>query len=866
MNLPFTLGALRVLSPAWLAALLALPLFFAAASGTRRGRLAAACRSVAATALLLTLAGLYLERARPAAGTCIVAAIDVSASVQRAAAESARAFLARLAPALGPHDLLGSIAFAARAHVVAHPASRRPLAALIPAPPSDVTGFETGDTDLAAAVSTAAPLCPEEKQATLALFTDGNETEGSLLAEAALIEPRVPIFPILPPPTALPAATIRRLLAPAFAPEYTALPFAAVVESRAATPLAAALELTVNGTPLALAPIELSSGLSVLALPYRLQGAGQYLLEARLRLPATAPQAPGRVRAALSVTRPLQVLVVSEHEAPAVAAVLAARGMRVEIVAPPGFAARVSRLRQYHLVVLEDVARAGFGDAALAELAAYVAGGGALVVTGGEHLFGDPGFVGSPLERVLPVELQSQTPEPQEHEPIAVYLVIDRSNSMGYAGSQPMVHNGEKMEYAKRAALAVLDQLGARDLVAAIAFDAQPYELGPLQPAGESRAALGAKIQQIQYGGGTDFKDALDIARRHLIESGRRVRHVILLTDGDTNRGAEDHAELIAALTRAEITVTTIRIGNDTINLDLLDAIARATGGEFHHVENVRALPQLLVRDAQRLMHSTPEHEERAARLGEAGSILAGITEDELPPISRWAITRAKHGAELRLYVDAGERRDPLLATWQYELGRVAVVPVDFQAGAAAWPAWNGFGKLWAQLALWAAPQGLAADRRLEARRLREGTLLRLETVADDAGPFVLRLPAGDVALRQTGRRTFSAIVPSLGAGMHPALLLAGPEPRSAEEVEFMVPPSSDSGREYRTGAPDRALLERVAALTGGTVDPEPTAVLAARPGVAREVIPLAGILIPLALAFLLADIAVRRLARADHL
>jgi hypothetical protein len=36
----------------------------------------------------------------------------------------------------------------------------------------------------------------------------------------------------------------------------------------------------------------------------------------------------------------------------------------------------------------------------------------------------------------------------------------------------------------------------------------------------------------------------------------------------------------------------------------------------------------------------------------------------------------------------------------------------------------------------------------------------------------------------------------------------------------------------------------------------------AARPGFAREKIPLTGILIPLALAFLLADIAIRRLAR----
>src|SRR5207245_10733654 len=121
-------------------------------------------------------------------------------------------------------------------------------------------------------------------------------------------------------------------------------------------------------------------------------------------------------------------------------------------------------------------------------------------------------------------------------EPIALDLLIDRSNSMGYSSSNPTVQFGEKMEYAKRAAIAVLDQLGPSDLVAAIAFDSQPYELGALRPVGEGRAALRAAIERIRYGGGTEFKDALDIARKKLLDSGRQVRHVILLTHGGATR------------------------------------------------------------------------------------------------------------------------------------------------------------------------------------------------------------------------------------------------------------------------------------------------------------------------------------------
>lgn len=839
--------------------LLALPLLLVAA---RRGtRLAIACRAFAGVAVVLVLAGAYVERTRPQAGACVVAAVDTSASVGAAATARARAFLERLTPALGPHDLLGAIAFASRARVLARPAAEhRTVDELLPS--IEAVGAESGETDIAAALTTAATLCPDETQSALLLFTDGNETTGSALAEATLTANALPTFPLLPDETAMPAAVVRRLLAPRLAPERATVPLEAVVESRAAEPSHAVLELAANGERLTSLALDLPSGVSVVEVPYRARGAGQYLLEARLILPgAPAPPFAG-AHAALAVTHPLQVLVVSEHENPVIATALAERGMHVELIAPPVFASRVPRLDAYHLVVLDDVARTAFADAALAALADWVARGGGLVATGGEHLFGDARWNGTPLDHVLPVDLEAQTPEPQEREPIALYLVIDRSNSMGYSSTQAMVHNGEKMEYAKRAALAVLDQLGPKDLVGAIAFDSLPTELGALRPVGESRSALATKIQQLQYGGGTDFKDALDDARRHLIESGRRVRHIILLTDGDTNRGAEDHVELIAALSRADITVTTIRIGDDNANLELLDAISRGTGGDFHHVEQVQALPQLMIRDTQRLMSNSPEREDRPTKIGTPGGLLAGFAENELPAIRRYALTQARPKAEVRLYVEAGERHDPVLATWQYELGRVAVIPLDFQAGASDWAAWNGFGTLWAQLARWAAPAGLASDHRLEAERLATGTLVRLETVAEGPGPFALRLPSGaEYPLRRSAPRTFTAVVPNLRSGVQSVLLL-GRDPSLPEQIDLMVPAAGDGGRELAFHRPNLRLLEQLARLTGGAVDPEPAAVLAARPGVVRERVPLAPVLVPLALVLVLADIALRHRAR----
>ena len=859
MTLPFDLGTLRLAYPAALLALLVVPLFLLAAVTARRRLPAALCRSAAALSVVLLLAGPRLETPRPERGACVIAAIDVSASVQDAAVESARGFLARLLPRLGPDDAVGSVAFAAGARVVAHPAAGRPsLAALLPA--RDDADPDGDDTDLGAALLAAGPLCPAGKQATLVLFTDGNETRGSLLAEIALGEPSLPIFAVVPSAAMLPVATVRRVLAPAFAPELSVLPLSIVVESRAPTPLPAVLEIRADEEQAAPVPIELAPGTSLVELPYRFRAEGEFLLRARLLLPSDQRRAPSPAGVPISVTPPARVLLVSELARPVVGAALTRRGADVDVVRPAALSPYLAGLADYHAVILDDVGRAGLGDARLERLRAYVARGGALIATGGEQLFGDPAFVTSPLARMLPVTVEPPSAEPKTREPIALYLLIDRSNSMGYSSSNPVVQFGEKMEYAKRAAIAVLEQLGPSDMVGAIAFDSQPYELGRLRPVAESRGALRAAIERLQYGGGTDFKDALDIARRSLVDSGRRVRHVILLTDGDTNRHPEDHVELIAALARAEITVTTIRIGSDTVNLELLKTISRATGGEFHHVEHVEALPQLMLRDARRLIDPTAGIEDAPARIGVPGAMLAGLAEQELPPVARWTPTHTKPGAELRLFVEAGERRDPLLATWQYELGRTAAIPVDFEAGARAWPAWRGFAKLWSQLLLWAIPPARPSDRRLEARRLDDGALIRLETGADTAGPFALRLAgAGEVPLHPVGRRAFAAVVPGLAPGVHICRLVsaAGEEP-----LRLLVPARSPSGHELRARGPNLALLARAAALTGGRVDPRPAEVVAARPGVGRRSVPLAGLLVPLALALVLADVAIRRLAR----
>ncbi len=169
-------------------------------------------------------------------------------------------------------------------------------------------------------------------------------------------------------------------------------------------------------------------------------------------------------------------------------------------------------------------------------------------MTGGPRSFGDKAYQKSAVERILPVSLVEQQPKAKGRVPMGIFLVIDRSNSMGYNSRRHDVRDGEKMRYAREAALALVEQLRPEDRVGVIAFDSDPYVLGPLRTLSEQRAALEDRIARLVPGGGTDFKAALEIATAQLVQSGLKTMHIILMTDGDTNRGAADHAAVIQAM------------------------------------------------------------------------------------------------------------------------------------------------------------------------------------------------------------------------------------------------------------------------------------------------------------------------------
>jgi hypothetical protein len=333
-------------------------------------------------------------------------------------------------------------------------------------------------------------------------------------------------------------------------------------------------------------------------------------------------------------------------------------------------------------------------------------------------------------------------------------------------------------------------------------------------------------------------------------------------------------------MSRLGISVTTIRIGDDDVNLEFLQQISRDTGGRFYHVEDIERLPQLIVSDSRQARGEKGEAGDTAGEkpapggssrpaIGEATEVVRGLVDQEFPVVRDVPQTKLKGGADLVLYVNDEGQKQPLLVTWLYGLGRSAAFPFDpAQPEAAGWAAWPGFAKLWSQLVRWAIREEAPWETR-QAVRFRDGNpFLEVQTFDDigegniEAQVFTSPERSVSLALTPVAPRIYRAPLPLLAAGKYVLLLTrrAGVQILGQKRDVLAVEASADeaASAELARKLPDLELLREIAAETGGSLNPSIDE-LVARHGTKRLVRrQLDWLLVPLALTLLLADIALR--------
>jgi Ca-activated chloride channel homolog len=824
------------------------------------GALSAALRMGVFVALILMLAGARVPFKTAAQRMTVVVALDQSGSI---AADQRQWMLRRVAAiqhAMNPRDRLAVIGFGRDAQLIAPPGDPRLLTL-------SAANADPGATDIADALTTAAGIFPPADEKRLVLLTDGVETANSALDELpSMAEADVRIFTAAPPPSAVPRVALTGFDAPSPVHAQTSFALHLDIASEASHPVDAHIQLYGESGALGSQQVQLQPGMNRFELPYQIDQPGAYLLRAVIEVAPDLALVNGSAEAAVSVAPPPQVLMIANTPPESLVKALELRHYTVANAGPHGLSTRPADYLPYQAVIVANVTADALEPEVQSALNRYVADyGGGLIVTG--DALRDSKFHGGALEKTLPIEFEPQPPPPSR-QPVAVYLLIDRSNSMSYNSRFPAVRDGERIHYAKEAATALIDQLDDTDYVGVIAFDSEPYVLGHLRPLGEDRDDLLGRISRLEPGGGTDFKEALETAEREILAAGLPVREVLLLTDGDTNRQYHDHDQLMADYAKENIPVSTIRIGPDLENLRLLQDFAHITGGVFYRVEDIKKLPQLLVHlthEAQNFKHRNSTYVDFAA----PSSILNGIGPAEIPPIDFFAEAQTKDGAEVPLVIRSPTHTAPLLATWQYELGRSAAFLADPDSmGSLAWIRWNRYAEFWSQLVNWVARVGDSGPFSLCVHNASDGSLT-IEADKADA------MPVNNLFARVSGpHHTADVVMTQMSATLYRGE--TEPMPRGKYVVTLMIKASDTeqvllrrdiavggselaNGPELRLQPPNLSLLREIAAQTEGEFNAPVARMIHPAGTPVVDYRSIDSVLAPLAIFMLLAEVFVRR-------
>ncbi len=820
-----------------------------------------ALRFVAWFAVVAGLARVALEFALPQRPLAVVAAVDHSASIGTAGRQWQEQYVAELERRLGPDDSLSVVAFAGRSEVLAWPGRPGPIH-------WDATELDEGSTDIAQALRRAADLFPLEHERRLVLLSDGNETRSQALSEAPLLRALgIQVFSAVPPLPEASGGRVRKVFAAPWLHAHSPASLHIGMDYRGRGESHQLVQLWFNGSLVQEQSLTLQPGPNLISFDWQAPVAGAYHWRVRLRA-ASGATGGHEAETEVAVGGPLRVLVVAPRPRSLLAQLWRERGWEVLQRSPERLRGERSDWDALHAVALEDVASADLPMAFWSALRRFAEEGGGVLVVGNHRTYNDTALSRTPLAEVLPVSPHPSPPPRRERAPLSLVLVLDRSNSMAYHVHRRLERSESesKLAYAKRAALNLIDQLRDTDWVGFVAFDSQMYEVAPLRPLAENRAWLEANIPRIAPGGGTDFYEALAHACRVLVAARAEVPHIILLTDGDTNRAAAEHDALIAELERAGVRVTTIRIGDDTVNLELLQAISARTGGNFYHVQDATRLPELLLHDtAQTIQQASRGSARYAVRVASPSSLLRNIPLEQLPDLGGYAGARLKPEARLVLTVGSAERSDPLLAVWNYGLGRVAAFTASLSNGAETWASWPDLGKFFDQLARWAARERAPAD--LWVRTGRDGPQVRLELLTDPTaewGEARGRLSWGDqvadvlFAREEAGRLV--ALLPTTPAGLAELTLWFRRSGREPEERRFAVYLAGPRQAVEETLPPNRSLLESLAQATGGRAGATPAQVVARASGERSLEVSLQWLWLPLAIVAFVAEVAIRRL------
>jgi Mg-chelatase subunit ChlD len=682
---------MRFTSPLFLILLLLVPLtawmgWPAKGPARRRETVSLILRTVILSCLILSMAG--LEMIRSGNELAVVFLMDVSDSMPQEAIDSETAFVQQAIESMGADDQSAIVLFGADA-LVDRPMSAANQLALISSIPI------TNQTDLAEAIRLSMALFPSGMARRMVILSDGAETSGD--AKAATQFAAASGVDIVVVPFVNQTGT-EAMITNVDAPTHLrpGEEFELNVSVNANEPTNAVLRVLTGDEILYEKNHELRRGTQTFSLPLTAGESGFVSYQVQIVPNKDTFYQNNRLDAFSLVEGPPRILMVKmppgdtltggekrPDEFTLLQQILLSAGFQVDLIEPAFFPLDLPTLAQYNSVVLVDIPARNFTQKQMEILRSYVRDlGGGLVAVGGPTSYGVGGYYGTPIEDALPVDMQIK--DEQRRPSLAIVFIIDHSGSMTETSGGVV-----KLELAKEAAARSIELLFPTDRVGVIAFDNVASWVVPMTELSDPGQVANA-IGSIQAGGGTDIMAGVQAMAQVLPEDIAKVKHVILLTDG----GADPTGipELVEKLYKENgITLSTVGVGNDAA--PFLEELATIGGGRYHFTNDASSIPSIFTEETSLATRAYIVEESFFPKLVNSSPILANI--DSTPRLNGYVASSAKDLAQVIL---KSEKDDPVLATWQYGLGRSVAFTSDATGRwARDWVSWESFPTFWTQ-------------------------------------------------------------------------------------------------------------------------------------------------------------------------
>ena len=478
-------------------------------------------------------------------------------------------------------------------------------------------------------------------------------------------------------------------------------------------------------------------------------------------------------------------------------------------------------------MVLVDVSRLRLSDRQLAALQVDVRDlGKGLVMVGGPQSYGAGGYTKTPLEETLPVDMGVK--DRQKQPDIALVVVIDQSGSMaachcnsfngGMGGAGSGIGGVQKVDIGKEAILRAAAALTDRDQLGVVGFNEAAHWVVHTQPLG-GIGDLQGQIAGIRADGQTNIYAGLDQAVQSLETVSATRRHIILLTDGWSTSGQYD--AILAKMKADGITLSTVGAGGGAN--PFLEQLATRGGGRFYAATNPSNIPDIFLKETQQVSGQQIVEEPFFPIQTSSSPILRGL-DAGLPQLRGYNGTTIKAAAQSVLVT---ARDDPLLATWQYGLGRsVAWTSDSTGRWAKDWVGWSGFNRFFSQLVSWTFPGEETGGIEASFETAGGKTSLHVQSVESDGSPRDFYQTSASIVGPDLEPRTVD--LAQIAPGVYETPLGEIDPGAYAVRITQTRPGTSPLGRtvglvaptsaEYRQLGANEAFLATLRSATGGTV------------------------------------------------